>query len=261
MGNPGHPLFEVVREDVLERVQDHLNRGAVFWDLNIQAAGILDVFAASIKDGLGNTLHRRIFVVETDPDGEMQLRQPTYFLDITPKPADETSAQDPNFKPPDRVLAERFLFETALQPWLNESAEQREKEVGIIAHHVGISLNALIDRQQIQLADYLNRQIDGQTVTGLDGLIAQAEQHLDDLNNRLENRNKELEMERHCTIGDIAHLGRAIVVPHPERQTTKLAPMVRDEKIEKIAVHTARNYEEARGCVVESVEADTGDLI
>ena len=253
---PGHPLFEVVREDVLERVQDHLKRGAIFWDLNRQDAGILDVFAASIKDGLGNTLHRRIFVVETDSGEEMQLRQPTYFLDITPKPDDEASAQDPDLKLSDRVLAEQFLFETTLQPWLNESAERREKEVGIIADHVGISLNALIDRQQIQLADYLNRQIEGQTVTGLDGLIAQAEQHLDDLNNRLENRQKELEMERHCTIGDIAHLGRAMVLPHPERQTTQLAPMVRDEEIEKIAVQTAWAYEEARGCVVESVEAD-----
>ena len=31
----------------------------------------------------------------------------------------------------------------------------------------------------------LNRQVEGQTVPGLDGLIAQAEQHLDELNNRL----------------------------------------------------------------------------
>ena len=31
---PGHPLFEAVREDVLESVRDDLARGAVFFDLN-----------------------------------------------------------------------------------------------------------------------------------------------------------------------------------------------------------------------------------
>ena len=30
---PGHPLFEAVREDVLENVRDDLARGAVFFDL------------------------------------------------------------------------------------------------------------------------------------------------------------------------------------------------------------------------------------
>ena len=40
-------------------------------------------------------------------------------------------------------------------------------------------------------------------------------------------RLRELEMERHCTIADITHLGRAWVLPHPERATPRLAPMVR----------------------------------
>ncbi len=92
-----------------------------------------------------------------------------------------------------------------------------------------ISLNALIDRQQVQLGEFLNRQIAGQTVAGLDGLIAQAEQHLDELNTRREVRQRELELERHCSIADITHIGRAEVLPHPERTSPQLAPMVRDD--------------------------------
>ena len=114
----------------------------------------------------------------------------------------------------------------------------------------------MIDRQNLQLADFLNRQVEGQNVPGLDGLISQAEGHLDRLNERLEGRLRELEMERHCTIADITHLGRAWVLPHPERATPALAPMVRDEEIERIAVEVATRHEEARGCQVESVEAD-----
>ena len=61
-------------------------------------------------------------------------------------------------------------------------------------------------------------------------------------------------MERHCTIADITHLGRAWVLPHPERTTPGMAPMVRDDEIERIAVEFVIQHEEARGWQVESVE-------
>lgn len=52
---PGHPLFEVVREDVLSRVEDNLRKGTVFFDLNRTDPYFLDVYAASVKDGRGHT--------------------------------------------------------------------------------------------------------------------------------------------------------------------------------------------------------------
>jgi superfamily II DNA/RNA helicase len=54
---PGHPLFETVRTDILRRTADHLRRGAVFFDLHAKEASQFDVFAASIRDGRGHTLH------------------------------------------------------------------------------------------------------------------------------------------------------------------------------------------------------------
>jgi hypothetical protein len=153
------------------------------------------------------------------------------------------------------MRVEQFLLERALSGFLAEVTHERERQVATIRKHVEISLNTLIDRQQRQLADYLNRQIEGQTVPGLDGLISQAEGHLDRLNERLESRCRELDMERHCTIADITHLGRAWVLPHPERAQPGLAMMVRDEEIERIAVDHAIRHEEARGWQVESAEA------
>src|SRR5438270_610019 len=84
---PGHPLFEVVRTDILARVDDHLRRGAVFLDLHRQRPAVLDVFAASIKDGRGNTLHRRLFVVETPASGEMAALGPPILPHISQAPA------------------------------------------------------------------------------------------------------------------------------------------------------------------------------
>ncbi len=251
---PGHPLFEAVRTDILARVDDHLRRGAVFFDLHRQRPAILDVFAASIKDGRGNTLHRRLFVVETSADGAMALHEPTILHDIMPAPAGAPPAKGLSL--PDRRGVEQFLYERALKPWAARSSAARVHEVERVERHVDISLNALIDRQQMQLGEFLNRQIMGQTVAGLDGLIAQAEQHLDELNTRREVRQRELELERHCSIADITHIGRAEVLPHPERTSPQLAPMISDPEIERIAVAEAIRHEEARGWVVESVESE-----
>ena len=63
-------------------------------------------------------------------------------------------------------------------------------------------------------------------------------------------------MERHCTIGDVQLVGRAWVLPHPERTTPAIAPMVRDDEIEKIAVRVAVAYEEAREWTVGTVETE-----
>jgi hypothetical protein len=87
-------------------------------------------------------------------------------------------------------------------------------------------------------------------------LISQAETHLDELNNRKERRLAELKMERNCMIDKIEHLGRAWVLPHPERTSPSVAPMVRDDEIEKIAVDAVRKHEEAQGWKVESVEKE-----
>ena len=279
---PGHALFEAVRTDVQDRVARDLRSGAVFWDLHAQAPYMLDAYAASVKDGRGNTLHRRLFVVRSE-EGDIQtevnarqldlagmrvsqpglplatqracvmsIRQPTLFLDVIPG---ERPTRMPVLKDaPQRERVESFLFEAALTPFLQEVSQERAKENETVRRHIEISLGELIHRQQLTLGDFLNRRVAGENVPGLEGNIAQCEAHLDELSARLESRRKELDMERHCTIGDVQCLGRAWVLPHPEQQAPGIAPMVRDDEIEKIAVRIATQCEQAQGWVVESVE-------
>jgi superfamily II DNA or RNA helicase len=251
---PGHPLFECVREEVWERVQSDLSRGAVFFDLNRKQPARLDVFSAAIRDGRGNVLHRRLFVVETGLDGSMTVRQPTLFLDLAPAPQDTAVPEGSGL--PSRELAEHALIEQALEPFLAEIRGQREKEIAMIADHVEISLNALIHRQNLRMAELLEQQQNGDASPLLAANLKTTEDRLDELNGRLERRRAELEQERHCTIADIRRHGRAWVLPHPERRSPGIAPMVRDEEIERIAVEAVIAYEEARGWQVESVEKD-----
>ena len=181
---PGHPLFEVVRADVRERVGDDLRRGAVFFDLHSAAPYRVDVFGASIKDGRGNTLHRRLFVMRSDPDGTLSVRQPTLLHDVIPAPKGTAMPASPGL--PARQAVEMALVTRALEPFLGEVSEQREREGRVVREHMEISLGELIHRQNLQLADLVSKQQARDTTPGLAGNIAQAEQHLDELNRRLE---------------------------------------------------------------------------
>ena len=79
---------------MLRRTEPHLGKGAIFYDLHREQPGLLDLFAASIKDGRGRTLHRRLFAIETTLAGEMTLHEPQSFS--TSRPRGGTEAQRPD---------------------------------------------------------------------------------------------------------------------------------------------------------------------
>ncbi|MBW1928066.1 MAG: DUF3883 domain-containing protein [Deltaproteobacteria bacterium] len=249
---PGHPLFEVVREEVTRRVQEDLQRGSVFFDLHRNDPYRLDVFAASIKDGRGNHIHRRLFVVEVGMDGSMSIRQPTVFLDLTLAPNGTAVPEGDGL--PDRQATEQVLMEKALNPFLSHVAAEREREIEIISRHVEISLNELIHRQNLKMAELLEQQQQDDKSPLLAANIKKIEDRIDELNGRLERRREELQMERQCMIGDIQYLGRAWVLPHPERSSPEISPLVKDDKIERVAVDAVIRYEQENGREVESVE-------
>jgi len=253
---PGHPLFEVVRAYVAEQVADDLHKGALFFDLNAQHPYRLDLFAASIRDGRGRTLHRKIFVMQAERDGMLSVQPPALFFDLDPAPVGQVKDLPDDGNLPNADDVERALVEKALQPLLAKVAGERERELATISRHVEISLNELIHRQNLQLADLVMRGQQPDAPPGMAGNIAQAEAHLDELNNRLETRRAELARERHFTIGDIQRLGRAWVLPHPERESPEMAGLTADAEIERIAVEFVTRYEKARGCAVESIEAE-----
>jgi hypothetical protein len=150
---PGHPLFEVVREELLQSVGPDLERGSVFYDVARTQPARLDVYSATIRDGLGNILHRRLLVVETSMDGSLAVRQPTLFLDVVPAPAATEPGIDDGL--PGGDIVEQSLIEKALEPFLEEIQQTRLKEIDTISTHMEISLNELIHRQNLRMAELL----------------------------------------------------------------------------------------------------------
>jgi len=250
---PGHPLFEVVREAVQDNVRGDLAHGAVFLDINRDKPSRISVFSAAVRDGRGNELHKRLFVVQQNPDGSMELKQPTYLLDLMAAPI---KTPVPDNVTLDDSVAERFLVSEALQPFLADIVKGRTKEIETISRHMEISLNELINRQQLRMAALYEQQGQADSNSPVAANIKQVEDRLDELNGRLERRRAELSQERHCTISDIRRVGVAWVLPHPERRSPNVAPFVRDDEIEHIAVEAVIAHERRRGWEVTSVEAD-----
>lgn len=267
---PGHPLFECVRDEVSAQVQEDLRRGAIFFDLHRKSPARLDVFSAAITDGRGRKLHERLYVVQTELNGTMTVCQPTLFLDLVPaKKADfpikngenidnhnlvDCLPDDSNL--PSREQVEQALIEQELNRFLTEIRTQRQKEVETISNYIENSLTVIIDKIQIQYAELWQQKESGDKEQGLDGRMKQLEDRSFELNGRLEQRREELQQEASCAITDIHHHGRAWVLPHPERSSPEIAPMVADDEIEKIAIQAVIDYEKARGWQVVSVEKE-----
>ncbi|MBD1212682.1 MAG: DUF3883 domain-containing protein [Dolichospermum circinale Clear-D4] len=267
---PGHPLFECVRDEVSAQVQEDLRRGAIFLDLHSKLPARLDVFSAAITDGRGRKLHERLYVVQTELNGTMTVRQPTLFLDLVPaKKADFPIKNGENidnhnlvdYLPDDsnlprREQVEQALIEQELNRFLTEIRTQRQKEIETISNYIENSLTIIIDKIQIQYGELLQQKESGDKEQGLDGRMKQLDDRSFELNGRLEQRREELQQEASCAITDIHHHGRAWVLPHPERSSPEIAPMVADDEIEKIAIQAVIEYETARGWQVMSVEKE-----
>ncbi|HOV82542.1 MAG TPA: DUF3883 domain-containing protein, partial [Methanothrix sp.] len=251
---PGHPLFEAVRCYTLQKTDDDLRSGAVFFDLHSKEPYRLDVYSAAVNDGRGKVVHRRLFVAQTNLDGSVAVRQPTIFHKLTP------ACQKPELPDgsslPSRDVLEQVLFEKAFQPFLEEVRAERTHEIETIERHMEISLNELIARQNQVLGELNEKQQQGGTLQPIAANIKQAEDRLDDLIERQERRREELQRERQLSISEVQNHGRAWVLPHPEREDPGIAPMIEDEEIERIAVQAVIAYEEARGWRVQSVEQE-----
>ncbi len=126
-------------------------------------------------------LHRRLFVVQTEMDGQMVVKQPTLFLDLVPldKAKGEAKVAVPDASHlPRQDQVEQALIEQALSPFSQEIQAQRKKDVSTIREHLEISLNAIIDRVQCQFAELLSQKESGSQESGLDGRMKQTEDRL-----------------------------------------------------------------------------------
>jgi hypothetical protein len=256
---PGHPLFEAVREESLEKCRDSLDKGAIFFDIYRKEPSRLNLFMVAMADGLGRVLHQKLFVTETKLDSSIELKQPTIFLEIQPGTWEQE--QKRNLIEKETLLPKvedlkKYLLSNGLNEFQSLIETERRKEIYTVERHVDISLSELINRQNLRLGELTEKKEAGDISPQLLGHIAQTENRIHELDNRKEIRFKELAREKEISISSIQHLGSAWVVPHPDRNQPEIQNMVSNDEIEKIAVDAVIAFENARGFNVQSVEKD-----
>jgi hypothetical protein len=220
---------------------------------------------------VGNVLHRRLFLVETNADGTRRLRDPSYLLDLIiperqPKVLPEfcgtgvSPVSDPDLRPigphgQDAHATSRtrtFLFEKALQPFRADIAAERQHELDLIEASVRACFDELIKKRDAVLSKHLVAQDQGDP--SAIGLAESEAQKPHKLQRRRDLRMTELARQRSLSLQGVDRIGLAVVMPHPERNVPAHTRLKTDRETEKKAVEAVIAYEQARGCKIEDVQ-------
>jgi len=237
---PGHPLFEAVRRHTHEKALSVFRSGAIFYSLQHDEPVQIDFYRARVVDGLGQTIHERLFAVEYGSGSQPRLQEPSILGNFIPaasavETSDFTSAEGPD----------GWLTEVALKPFLEEIRSERLEEVERIAHHVELSLTELLQRADEEIGRAA-ADVDAKR-TGAEGRLAQAETRHAELLNRRERRRIELEQQKSLSLQSVERIASARVLPHPEREAPEVRNLRPNPETEATAMRLVLEYETAHG--------------
>ena len=253
---PGHPLFEALRRHGLARGREAFARGACFHSLEHEVPMRLDIYRARVVDGLGHTLHERLFAVELTGETPPRLRELDILGDLNP-------TAPPNSMPSVADLPEAvpWLNEHALAPFLEKIRAERLTEVNRIAEHVKLSLTEVLQRIDAEIGRAHDDQENG--IAGAEGRLAQAEARHDEVLARRERRRAEATQQRAVTLQGVERLASALILPHPQRNSPEVRRLRPNPDTEATAMRVVMEHEAAQSREVYDVhEKNLGyDLI
>ena len=243
---PEHPLFEALRRHAFEAGRDSLATGACFYSLKSDIPSRLDFYRASIVDGLGQVIHKKLFVAELFEDGTKKIGNASVLGDLSPAPP-------PSDLPSVALLPEEnaWLNENALNPFIQEIRAERNKEIERIGDHVEISLTEILQK----IDDEIGRAHDevNNKILGAEGRYAKAERRHAEVLLRRSRRREELNRQRTVTLQGVERLTSIIVLPHPERDSKEIRRLRPNPETEMIAMREVIEYETNQGREVEDV--------
>jgi hypothetical protein len=248
---PGHPLFEALRRHAWHESSDALASGACFYSVEANMPARIDIYRASVADGLDQTVQTRVLAVRVGSDG-LSLHEPTILSNLQPAPRPDP-LPDIAMEPEPRA----WLHEHGLQRMVEGVRQERVAEIDRIEQHIELSLTELICRVDQQLWDLVQQAERG--VPGMEGLLKAAEDRHAALIRRREQRRQDLARQRTLALRDVERITSVIVLPHPERNAPDVRNLRPDPETEAIAMRVVIEHEQILGRIVDDVhEKDLG---
>jgi superfamily II DNA or RNA helicase len=246
---PGHPLFEALRRHSVDIGREPMSQGCTCYALGEERPCRLDIYKAKVVDGLGKTVHERIFVTRIEVGSDPRLVGPDILGNLLPAPT-------PIELPPvaDAPEAIEWLHAHALDPFLAEIRAERVDEVKRIQKHVEISLTELIAKEDALIGRFAEEAERG--TEGAAGNLKLAEDRCASLSARRDKRRRELERQRALTLQGIERVTSVLVLPHPGQDSPDIANLRPDPEVEAIAMRIAQEYEEENGRTVTDVHRE-----
>jgi len=243
---PGHPLFEAIRRCACEKSAESMRKGACFYSIDNEKPSRIDFYRARVVDGLGDTIHERLFAVELSEDAEPCLREPNTLGNMSP-------ATTPEILPPIAAVPENmaWLNKYVLQQFLAETRFERLAEIERVEDHIELSLTELIQRADEEIGR-ANEEKEN-NIQGAEGRLAQTEARHSELMARRARRRQEIERQKGMALQAVERVASVLVLPHPDRNAKELTNIRQNRETEEIAMRVVMEFERSQGRVVEDV--------
>lgn len=243
---PGHPLFEALRRFALDQSRQSLSDGACFHSLRHTASARIDFYEASIVDGLGNTIHRTLFAIETLQDKTVRGFDPNVLNDLLPAPRFDPLPEIATFSE-----ATEWIYENKLRPFVEDIRKERLAEIERVERHVEVSLTELILREDLKIGKFSEEKERGDQLAAAN--LAKAEERHANLMLRRQKRREELARQRSLVLQNVRRVTSALIMPHPESTRPEINNLRPNKETEDIAMKVAMEFEKQEERVVSDV--------
>jgi superfamily II DNA or RNA helicase len=267
--HPGHPLMLSLTDVLLEQNANLLRQGTILVDRADEGdqPWLLFLLTHDVKAGDGTILSKRLQFVRVTQDGQASFAGWAPHLDMDALPA-----------------SERPLIQDLLQaPWLGSGLEQQALSLAstslVPEHfkevserrvaHVDKTLAAVHERLTKEITFWTDRfqRLTDDKAAGKDVRLnlENTRRTLDDLQDRLDSRKRELMAQRMVVSSTPVVLSGALIIPEgllkQRRGEAPAGPQFTADaaaraKIEAIAMKAVTQAEEAKGCTVVDVSKD-----
>ena len=254
---PGHPLFDVALDAVIEQTLADVEAGAAFCAPDIASPTVVYFVTGDSLDGNGETVHRASASI-TEMIGGTLASERILLYDLIDHTGETPQVQATG----DEVVtgwARGHEFERRYQ----RARSERERSTAIAEEYLTKAFSVILSRQQETLFD-----LDAEVQKGViwsKGRLRQAELAREEIEARRDRRLSEVRRARNVRRGPVRIFARALLLPadgsgrsdEDQRTPGGGASLHSNREIEQIAVGVAVRYEtEVRGAQVQSVESD-----